>query len=136
MPIVFPNSELQFALQEILSSAESLHLFQNNYDVLPGTFTLADFTEATFSGYTEQALVGSNWNFSGSTTAVADYNSGLTFQADSSDQDQQIYGYYITRDGGSELLYAETFPNGPYHIDMVGDSVTVIPRVTATNVVE
>lgn len=131
MPLAFPNFQLASSLLGILSEAKELHLFQNNFTVGPGEFNLASFEEADFEGYSPAQLDQIHWDFSVSTTTVALYTVPQVFQATAPDQDQQVYGYYIT--DGVEVLYAETFTGGPFHIDEVGDSITVTPRVTIVN---
>ncbi len=44
-----------------------------------------------------------------------------------------VYGYYLTRASGGELIYAEIFSNGPYDIQNNGDTITVTPQISAAN---
>jgi hypothetical protein len=41
-----------------------------------------------------------------------------------------VYGYYVTRDIGGELLWAERFTNGPFNITTNGDEIKITPRLT------
>ena len=86
-----------------------LKLYNNNYT--PGQATvLADFTEATFTGYTGTTFARSAW---GAATANPVTNKGeisasqISWTAGSA---ETVYGYYVTSDDVSPvLLWAELF---------------------------
>lgn len=83
-----------------------LKLFTN--DVTPSdSSTVASFTEATESGYSESTLTGSNWAAStsaGVTTAIYNGSTGVDFTFNEA---VTIYGYFITSNDGTVLIGAE-----------------------------
>jgi len=133
--IVIPNASKVVLLAIILNkdAAEELdlHVFKNN--ITPDVDTvLADFTEADFTGYAAIALDSANYTIAapgaGETTpAVASY--GLQDFISTADQaSQSHYGYYVTRRTTGDLLWCETFGDGPYNITNDQDGFRVDPR--------
>ena len=47
-----------------------------------------------------------------------------------------IYGYFVTRENGGELMWAERFEKGPFNIKTAGDKIQLTPRLTLRNKVE
>jgi hypothetical protein len=118
--------------QLILADATTwrIALFTNNR-ILTQADTPADFTEPTFTGYSQQAISG--WNpaayFGGTdvhNTATA-YN---TWQPTASTSlPQTVYGIYIT-DGGTDLLAVEKFGASFDFVDS-GSILRYLPRIYA-----
>lgn len=84
-----------------------LKLYKNNYTPAQGTL-LADFTEATFTGYTGVTFARSAW---ASATANPVSNKGETSANQVSwtaGSGETLYGYYVESDTG-DLLWAELF---------------------------
>lgn len=89
-----------------------------------------DYTEADFTGYSSITLTGSSWTVTPGAPSQASY-AQQTF-ASTADQSQQlIYGYYLTRLTGGELMWAERFTDGPYAIANNGDQIKVTPKLQA-----
>lgn len=103
-----------------------VHLFKNDVTVLRGT-VVGDMVEADYDGYAAQDLVREEWLPPQlvASTAYATYGTEFVeFLADSGTQ--RIYGYYVTPQDDSVLLFGERFDN---FID-VSTVVPVLLRLT------
>lgn len=132
MSLVVPDTAEVIALKAFLNHTpqdedQILRLFKNNYDPVESS-VVGDFTESDFSGYVEIALAGASWTVTGGSPTAATY-AEQTFQSDADQTEQTAYGYYVVRDTGGELLWAERFPT-PVAISENGDFVKVTPRIT------
>ena len=103
-----------------------IHLFTNNHTPVAAD-TLSNYTESTATGYGAVTLTGTDWTIStigGVTTAT--HATAVTFTYTAA---ENVYGYYITNNASTVLLWAELFstycpiPSG-------GGSVSVIPKIT------
>jgi hypothetical protein len=104
-----------------------LCLYQNNYTPAAGD-TLANYTEATFAGYTRQAI--SNWIPSTLAASVATSNADQKqFQRSATGTAQTIYGYFVL-DGTGNLLFAERDPAAPITLTAQGDTYLITPKFT------
>jgi hypothetical protein len=90
--------------------------------------TAATYTEATFTGYSAVTLTAGTWGASSNGTKT--YGSAVTFTSTADAQNQDIYGYYVTRATGGELLWSERFTDGPYNIANNGDEISVTPSIS------
>lgn len=90
------------------STQEDLKLKLFTNDVTPSdSSTVASFTEATESGYSEATLTGSDWAAStsaGVTTATYNGSSGVDFTFNEA---VTVFGYFITSNDGTVLIGAE-----------------------------
>ena len=136
MALVVPNNSEVIMLQYITNNDApenlSLRLYINN--VTPDeNSTLATFTEVlNESGYTTggQSLTPGSWSIVSGNPSQAEhtemtwtFTGALTAPGDG-------YGYYVTRDTGGELMWAERFTNGPFPITTNGDEIKITPRLT------
>ena len=106
-----PNVGEAKMLEHVLSLASPenlvLHLYKN--DVTPtSTMTLADYTEATFTGYAAVTLSSANWTVTAGGQTSAEYNSGVAFTC-SGTTNESIYGFYLTTANSSTLMWSERF---------------------------
>lgn len=117
MPIVVPDLGERVLLRRMLTpeSADSdplyLRLYSNDYTPHRESL-LADLTEATFSGYAPVALDPADWSAPVTTGGVAQTVHGpgvYSWVASSGTQD--VYGYYVTDETDSYLLWAERYPS-------------------------
>jgi hypothetical protein len=105
-----------------------LRLFQSN--TTPTTSSvIGDFTECTFAGYAAVSLTG--W----ATPIVAAHDATMladlkTFTRTSTGASQNIYGYYVTDNATTFLLWAERDPLAPIVVTNNGDSYTVTPSLS------
>jgi len=133
MALVVPNASEVIMLNYILNKDApeniSILLYANN--VIPDeNSTVATFTEvANGLGYTTggQSLTPGSWSvISGNPSQAEHTEVTWTFTGAAGN----IYGYYVTRDTGGELLWAERFTNGPFNITTNGDEIKITPRLT------
>ena len=133
MALVVPNASEVIMLNYILNKDApeniSLLLYANN--VIPDeNSTEATFTEvASGLGYTTGgiSLTPGSWSvISGNPSQAEHTEVTWTFTGAAGN----VYGYYVTRDTGGELLWAERFTNGPFNITTNGDEIKITPRLT------
>ena len=128
MALVVPNASEAIILRYIVNTdaPENLiiRLYANN--VTPDeNSTEATFIEATGGGYASIGL--STWSVIQGTPSQAEHTEVTwTFSAAVGN----IYGYYVTRQTGGELMWAERFTNGPFDIQTTGDEIKITPRLT------
>ena len=133
MALVVPNASEVIMLNYILNIDApenlSIRLYANN--VIPDeNSTVATFTEvANGLGYTTggQSLTPGSWSvISGNPSQAEHTEVTWTFTGAAGN----VYGYYVTRDTGGELMWAERFTNGPFNITTNGDEIKITPRLT------
>jgi len=133
MALVVPNASEVIMLNYILNIDApenlSIRLYANN--VIPDeNSTVATFTEvANGLGYTTggQSLTPGSWSvISGNPSQAEHTEVTWTFTGAAGN----VYGYYVTRDTGGELMWAESFTNGPFNITTNGDEIKITPRLT------
>lgn len=132
----YTNWDLE-ALQALLAVGGPLadvlvHLNSNNFTPAK-SMVLADFVEAIFDGYAAENVLAAGWsapyvNGAGngeiSTLAQAAFDStGVTTS-------EMIFGYYVTDNPATVLLFAEKFTTPVPMGAAVGQHLGVIPRVT------
>jgi hypothetical protein len=103
----------------------SLRLFKS--DTTPGsTMTIADYTEATFTGYTAVTLSSADWTIGhDGYLATATAASETTFAA-SATTAETVYGYYMTGVNSSTLYWSEVF-TAPFQVYNIGDAIVTAP---------
>ena len=136
MALVVPNDSEVIMLQYITNNDApeniSIRLYINavtpDESSVVGTFTEV-LNEA---GYTTggTSLTPASWTIVSGNPSQAEhteitfaFTGALTAPGD-------VYGYYVTRDTGGELMWAERFTNGPFNITTNGDEIKVTPRLT------
>ncbi len=103
-----------------------IHLYSNN--IVPTEIdVVANYTEVVGGGYSSIGLTAGNWVVVPGTPTSAEHTEVVfTFNAAVGN----VYGYYVTRVTGLELMWAERFSNGPFNIQTSGDEIRVTPRLT------
>lgn len=93
--------------------------------------TTATYTASTFTGYAAQTLTGATWGapVTGNPTSIT-YGAQLTFTC-SGASSENVYGYFITRLGTGDLVWAERDAAAPFPIANSGDAVKITPTITA-----
>ncbi len=133
MALVVPNASEVIMLNYILNIDApeniSIRLYANN--VIPDeNSTIATFVEvANGLGYTNGgiSLTPGSWSvISGNPSQAEHTEVTWTFTGAAGN----VYGYYVTRDTGGELMWAERFTNGPFNITTNGDEIKITPRLT------
>lgn len=126
-----PNVGESKMLQGIINAADPenlvLRLYKN--DVTPGsTMTLADYTEATFTGYASVTLSSGDWVITSPYPAMAAYSSGVPFTC-AATTSETIYGFYLTEVNSSTLMWSERFDAAPRMMTYPNDALTIKPRI-------
>lgn len=130
MTLVVPNSAEQIMIQYILNidapQGLVIHLFANN--IVPTEIdVVANYNEVSGGGYSSIGLIAGSWvTIPGTPTSAEHTEVIFIFNAAVGN----VYGYYVTRDTGFELMWAERFSNGPFNIQTSGDEIRVTPRLT------
>lgn len=128
MALLVPNVGETEMLKRILNAATpdnvKLHLYKNN--VTPSeTDTVSTYTEDDGTGYAAISLTGSNWDTT-TTAGTASYaQQTFTYTAGTT-----VYGYYVTDNAGTTLLWAELFSDGPYTIPSGGGTIKITPTIS------
>lgn len=91
---------------------------------------IGTYTEADFTGYANITLTGASWTVSGTAPTSIAY-AQQTFTSSAGSQSQSVYGYFLKRATGGELVWAERFSDGPYVIVNNGDAIKITPTITA-----
>jgi hypothetical protein len=104
-----------------------LHLYQNDYfpDVAD---TIANYTEATFSGYTGSQLLAWSPAFINGVNAGEIDAAVLSWSHNGGSTANTVYGIYVT-DSAGNLTYAERFP-APLLVSSIGDTIAYSARTT------
>lgn len=111
------------------STALKLHLFKNNHTPAV-TDTISDYTESTFAGYAAVSMT--TWTAAAIASHIATMTSDTkTFTRSTTGTAENVYGYYVTDNGSTILLWAERDPLAPIVLTNSGDSYTVTPSLAA-----
>ena len=130
MPLTVPNCAEDIILQYILNKSEPEDLIIRLYsnDISPDRTDVIDtYVEVTGGGYAAINLTPESWDISLDNPTQAGHRQ-VTFTFTGSIGN--VYGYYIARETGGELMWAERFSNGPYNIQNNGDEIRVTPKIT------
>lgn len=117
---------LETMLNKTAATDVKLKLYTNNRT--PGEAdNLTSYTESTGTGYAAVTLTGASWTVATATgTTTAEY-AQQTFTYTGAEAN--IYGYYVTNFGSTQVLWAEIFTDGPYSIPAGGGSVKITPKI-------
>jgi len=129
MTLVVPNSAevliLGYILNKNAPTELNIKLYAN--DIIPSEAdTVSTYVEVSGGGYVEKQLTAASWSISAGNPSTSEHPqvpwvfSGVA---------GLVYGYYVVRRTGGELLWAERFTNGPYNIAQNGDEIRVTPRL-------
>lgn len=128
MSQLLPTDGEELALEYLVNKSSPqnlvLRLFVNDYTPVQAT-VVGDLTEASGSGYASKTLTGGSWTVTPGVPCVATYalqtwtfSGALGF----------VYGYYLTRVTGGELVLAERFPVA-FEITTSGDMISLPPTI-------
>jgi len=106
----------------------SVRLFKN--DITPAsTMTLADYAEATFTGYTAVTLTSSDWTIgTDGFLATATASTGLVEFTATATTDETVYGYYMSGVSSSTLYWSERF-GASFRMFNIGDAIAPRPAI-------
>lgn len=101
-----------------------LHLYTNDYQGVEES-TKSSFTEATDGSYASVTLTGTSWTITeGAPTEAAYAQQDFTFAGSST-----VYGYYVTDDSDSTVLWTEKFSTAA-SLGSGGGTISVTPKIT------
>lgn len=106
----------------------SMRLFKSN-TTPTSTMTLADYTEATFTGYSAVTATSGSWTINEGAPTSATQASATTFTCTAATS-EAIYGYYLSQITSSQLMWSERFSDGPYTLTNNGDKIILTPQLT------
>ena len=117
---------LKYALNHTVATNVKLHLYTNDYTPVEGS-TISNFTECTASGYAAITLTGSSFTVSTAAGVTTAEYAQQTFTLTGASTD---YGYYITDNAGTQVLWAERFSDAPHSIPSGGGTEKVTVKIT------
>lgn len=133
MGLIVPDSVEVITLNNLLTSPLTMRLYGNN--VTPtGASSFASFNEIAGGGYASVPLPIASWTIV-SGVSQATYNDLITWTFTGPiTAPGSIYGYYITRDSDSQLMWAQRFPsaNIPF-VPIDGSLIKIQPRIAVTS---
>ncbi len=114
---------LSYALNKVPPNDFKLKLFTNDYTPVEES-VVADFTECVAAGYAAITLTGTDWTIETATGVTTAEQPQKTFTLTGASID---YGYYITNNDGSQVLWAERFSDAPHTLPSGGgtEKITV-----------
>lgn len=133
MALVVPNDSEAIMLRYITNNdaPENLviRLYSNNFTPIE-TSVVGNFTEVTGGGYTEMSLIPASWTIITGNPSQAEHTEITWTFTGATGAGGNVFGYYVVRAVGGELMWAERFSNGPFEITVNGDEIKVVPRLT------
>lgn len=133
MSLVVPNASETIILQYITNNdaPENLviRLYSNNFTPIE-TSTVVQFDEVTGGGYAQQNLIAGCWTFITGNPSQAEHMEITWTFTDVTDVGGTVFGYYVVRATGGELMWSERFSKGPFVVKVSGDEIKVVPRLT------
>jgi hypothetical protein len=105
-----------------------LRLFSSN-TTPTSTMTLLDYTEAAFTGYASVTMSSGSWTITPGAPTSATQTAATTFTC-SATTSVSVYGYYLSQEFSSILMWSERFSDGPYTIANSGDKIIITPTLT------
>lgn len=131
MTLKVPDAILIASLDDLMEGRylnAKIKLYKN--DITPDEASeLADFTEADFSGYAEQALVLDGTAAIVGGKAQQDFDPAV-FAHDGGATPNDLYGYFVVDSSETDLLWAERYAGAPGVINTAGQTYTVVPQLT------
>ncbi len=129
MPLVAPSQGKEIMVGAFVNKTAptnlKLKLFKN--DLTPAKATvIGDFTESDIAGYAAKDLTGTNWTVAtnGGDTLGSYAEQTWTFTGAGS-----IYGYYITNNDGSKVVWAERYTDAPHTFPSGGGTEKVTVKI-------
>lgn len=102
-----------------------LHLYVN--DVTPGEGdTVSTYTECSAAGYAAITLAAADWSIATSSGVTTAEQPQKTFSLTEASTD---YGYYVTNNDGTKLLWAERFSDAPHDIPSGGGKEEITVKI-------
>lgn len=129
MTLLVPDVGDTEALKRILNDATpdnlKLKLYTNNKTPAKAD-TVANYTESTATGYAAKTLTGTDWTYASNAGVTTASFAAQTFTYTAA---ETVYGYYVTNNAGTTLMWAELF-SSVFNIPSGGGSITITPKFT------
>ena len=109
-----------------------VHLNANNFTPAK-SMVLADFVEATFDGYAAVNVLAAGWTapyVNGAGNGELSTLAQVAFDSTGITTSEMIYGYYVTDNPATVVLFAEKVAVAVPMGAVAGEHLGVIPRVT------
>ena len=131
MALLVPNAAEAIILRYLVNTDApedlTIRLYGTVATPITETMVVGDFTEVSGAGYAAIPLTGT-WTITEADPSLAEHTLvDWTFTGVLGN----VFGYYVTRVTGGELMWAEEFTNGPYDIQTASDQIRITPRITA-----
>lgn len=118
---------LENVLNKVAPQDLDIRLFSNNHTPSESDI-LGDYVEVSGGGYTLMELIPANWTIVAGDPSVATHTTiEWIFTGPLIDYP---YGYYVTGRDTGELVWAESFNNGPYPVSNNGDKIRITPKLS------
>lgn len=116
---------LKYMLGQSVADNVRLHLYTNNLTPAQGD-TISMYTESAAAGYSIKELPGSQWTY-----ATVSGTSAATYarQTYTYSTGETVYGYYITNQATSTVIWAERFTGAPFQVPSGGGNIDVDPKL-------
>jgi hypothetical protein len=116
---------LKYMLNYSAADNVKVHLYTNNYAPAKSD-VLANYTESSAAGYSPITLVGSQFTVATVSSTSSAVYARQTFTYTTA---ENVYGYYITNNAASILIWAEEFSGAPFMIPSGGGTVGIDPNI-------
>ena len=128
MPLVAPSQGKEIMVGAFVNKTAptnlKLKLFKNDLTPVVGT-VIGDFTESDIAGYAAKDLTGASWTVATGTDTEGSFaEQEFTFTGAGS-----IYGYYVTNNDGSKVVWAERFSDGVHTFPSGGGTEKVTVKI-------
>lgn len=132
VPNVGEGRMIRLITNTIATTGENLNirLFKSN-TTPTSTMTLTDYTEATFTGYASVAATSASWTINEGAPTSATQAAATTFTCTAATS-ESIYGYYLSNQQSSVLMWSERFSDGPYVLTNNGDKIILTAQLTVS----
>lgn len=125
-PTVGENEDLGRILNKVTPDDVMIHLYTNNLtpaeaDVIGDYDTI---TAAEHAAAGPKTLAGASWTISEGTASFVQQT--FTFAG----AEPEVYGYVVTNNAGTIVMWAEEFSDGSYAIPAGGGTIKITPTIT------
>jgi len=118
---------LEILLNQVPADDPRLKLYDNDLTPSENT-TYASITECEGHGYADYQVTGDSWGIATDATGVTEASfpqRNFVFTG----AQGNVYGYFVTNNAGTGLLWVERFSDGPYNIPAGGGTIKVTPKI-------
>ena len=132
MSLIVPDAVEVIVLNFLLTNALTIRLYGNDKTPAHGDST-AGYTEIAGGGYANKPLIFANWSVVAGQPSQAVYSDTQVWTFTGViNSPGSVYGYYVTRNSDSQLMWAERFPTALVPFNPIeGSIIRVLPRFSA-----